>query len=56
MDCVDSSTGEIIISKFDIMKNWDPSYSMETILIGLKDKMASSTNKNKPQPQDGEMY
>jgi ubiquitin-protein ligase len=38
------------------MKNWDYTYSMETILIGLKDKMANSTNKSKPQPAEGDMY
>ena len=56
MDCVDSTTGIVIPNKFDIMDNWDPSYSMETILIGLKDKMANSTNKSKAQPADGEMF
>ena len=56
MDCVDSSSGEIIQSKFDITKNWDPSYSMETVLLGLKDKMQSPANKNKSQPPDGEMF
>ena len=56
LDCVDSSNGELIKSKFDIMNNWDASYSMETILIGLRDKMASSTNKSKPQPAEGDMY
>ena len=56
MDCVESSNGEIILSKFDVMNNWSPTYSMETILISLKDKMASSTNKSKPQPAEGDNY
>ncbi|CAI2380573.1 unnamed protein product [Moneuplotes crassus] len=56
LDCVDSTNGNIIDSKFDIIGNWDSSYSMEAVLIGLKDKMASSTNKSKPQPADGEMF
>ena len=56
MDCVDSSTGDIIISKFDVMNHWDSSYSMEKILSGLKDKMANSTNKSKPQPAEGENF
>ena len=56
LDCVDQSNGELIKSKFDIMDNWDSSYSMETILIGLKNKMASSANKNLQQPAEGDMF
>ena len=56
LDCVDSSTGEILLEKFDIMGNWDPSYSMEAILLGLKDKMTNSNNKSKAQPGEGEMF
>ncbi len=56
MDCVDSSNGDVLASKLDVMDNWDPSYSMESVLIALKDKMSSSTNKSTPQPADGEMF
>ena len=56
LDCVDSTNGVILESKFDIIGNWDLSYSMEHILIGLKHKMANSANKSLAQPADGEMY
>ena len=56
LDCVDQSNGEILISKFDIMKNWNAEHGMENILIGLKDKMANSSNKSLPQPAEGDMY
>eukprot|EP00345_Euplotes_harpa_P016335 CAMPEP_0168345724 /NCGR_PEP_ID=MMETSP0213-20121227/17758_1 /TAXON_ID=151035 /ORGANISM="Euplotes harpa, Strain FSP1.4" /LENGTH=141 /DNA_ID=CAMNT_0008354063 /DNA_START=1 /DNA_END=426 /DNA_ORIENTATION=+ len=56
LDCVNADNGEIIISKFDIIKNWDSSYSMEKILTGLRERMANSTNKSKPQPAEGDMY
>jgi hypothetical protein len=37
-----------------MFKNWDANYTMEKVLIGLKNEMIA--NKKAAQPADGDMY
>lgn len=37
-----------------MFKNWNPAYTMEKVLIGLKNEMVA--NKKLQQPADGDMY
>mmetsp|Transcript_121526 Transcript_121526/g.170984 ORF Transcript_121526/g.170984 Transcript_121526/m.170984 type:complete len:144 (+) Transcript_121526:77-508(+) len=55
MGCV-KSDGSIDLSKYNILKNWQKSYSIETILTGLKNEMASSANRKLNQPSEGSTY
>jgi len=55
LPCV-GSNGKVDPSKFSILKNWQKSYSIETILTGLKNDMASSSNRKLPQPGENEKY
>eukprot|EP00331_Platyophrya_macrostoma_P006749 CAMPEP_0176424832 /NCGR_PEP_ID=MMETSP0127-20121128/11055_1 /TAXON_ID=938130 /ORGANISM="Platyophrya macrostoma, Strain WH" /LENGTH=144 /DNA_ID=CAMNT_0017805931 /DNA_START=28 /DNA_END=462 /DNA_ORIENTATION=+ len=56
MGCVNSTNGTVDTSKFTILKNWNKTYSIETILTNLKNEMASSANKKLVQPKEGECY
>eukprot|EP01016_Furgasonia_blochmanni_P045518 TRINITY_DN6433_c0_g1_i12.p2 TRINITY_DN6433_c0_g1~~TRINITY_DN6433_c0_g1_i12.p2 ORF type:complete len:121 (-),score=13.06 TRINITY_DN6433_c0_g1_i12:676-1038(-) len=56
MDCVNPSTGQVDSTKFSILKNWSKSYTLETILVGLKNEMGSAANKKKSQPGEGETF
>ena len=56
LNCVDQSTGEVLPSKFSILKNWRREYGLETVLIGLKDAMCSSANRKLSQPGEGETF
>jgi len=40
--------------KFDTFKNWNPAYTMEKVLIAIKNEMIK--NKKAPQPADGDMF
>jgi ubiquitin-protein ligase len=37
-----------------MFKNWSPTYTMEKVLIGIKNEMIQ--NKKLAQPADGDMY
>ena len=52
--CVNQSNGVVEPSKFHMFKSWNPDYTMEKVLIGLKNEMIS--NKKAPQPADGDMF
>ena len=54
LPCVNQANGVVEPSKFHMFKNWNPDYTMEKILIGLKNEMIS--NKKAPQPADGDMF
>jgi len=41
------------MNKFTILKNWKPICTLENVLTGLKNEMASGTNKGLKQPPDG---
>ena len=53
LPCVNQSNGKVE-KTFHMFKNWNPEYTMEKILIGLKNEMIS--NKKAPQPADGDMF
>jgi ubiquitin-conjugating enzyme E2 variant len=52
--CVNQNNGMVDPKKFHMFANWNPTYTMEKILIGLKNEMIS--NKKLAQPADGDMY
>ena len=54
LPCVNQSNGKIETSKFGLFANWKTEYSMEKILIGLKNEMI--THKKLAQPADGDMF
>lgn len=51
--CVDQSNGTVT-NNFKMFKPWNSTYTLETLLIGLKNEMIA--NKKSAQPADGEMY
>jgi ubiquitin-conjugating enzyme E2 variant len=56
MNCVDSSTGEIIYAKVPATKNWNRNMGMEQVLISLRAEMASAENRRTRQPQEGSTF
>ena len=54
LPCVNQSNGTVEPSKFSMFKNWNPAYTMEKCLIGIKQEMIN--NKKLPQPADGDMF
>ncbi|ETW52268.1 hypothetical protein PFUGPA_05881 [Plasmodium falciparum Palo Alto/Uganda] len=46
----------VIKNNLHILKNWNRNYTIETILISLRQEMLSSANKRLPQPNEGEVY
>lgn len=55
LPCVDSD-GTVNVAKFETLRNWKRTYSMETILLELRKNMASPANKKLPQPPEGSTY
>jgi len=55
MTCVDPN-GVIDPKNFPILSNWQPRYTIETILSELRREMASPANKKLPQPPEGAAY
>lgn len=51
---VNSSNGTVEPSKFPMFKNWNQEYTMEAILVGLKNEMIA--NRRLGQPADGEFF
>ena len=54
MPCVNQQNGMIEKNKFHMFSNWNPAYTLEKILIGLKNEMVA--NKKLAQPADGDMF
>ncbi len=54
LPCVNQMNGRIETNKFGMFAHWKSEYTMEKILIGLKNEMIA--NKKLPQPADGDMY
>ena len=52
--CVNPNNGKVEPTKFGIFAQWKTEYSMEKLLIGLKNEMIA--HKKLPQPADGETY
>jgi len=53
LPCVDQNNGNIKPG-FHMFANWNNTYTMEKILIGIKNEMIN--NKKSPQPADGDMF
>ena len=51
---VNQQNGRVEPTKFHMFANWKTDYSMEKILIGLKNEMIA--NKKLPQPAEGDMF
>ncbi|KAL4482567.1 hypothetical protein ABPG72_005810 [Tetrahymena utriculariae] len=56
LPCVDQNNGKIDINKFPILKNWVSKYTLENVLVALKNEMNSSANKKLKQPDEGATY
>ncbi|EGR33843.1 ubiquitin-conjugating enzyme family protein, putative [Ichthyophthirius multifiliis] len=54
LPCVNQSNGQIDINKFNILKNWKSNYTLENLLVNLKNEMIS--NKRLQQPPEGSNY
>ena len=54
LPCVNQNNGKVEPSKFNMFSNWKTEYTMEKILIGLKNEMIS--HKKLAQPPEGDMY
>lgn len=54
LPCVNQTNGKVEPSKFYMFVNWKSEYTIEKLLIGLKNEMIA--NKKLAQPADGEMY
>ena len=54
LPCVNQQNGEIITSKFACFAQWKGEYTMEKILIDLKNEMIQ--NRRNPQPSPDETY
>ena len=54
LPCVNQQNGTVEKNKFHMFSNWNPAYTLEKILIGIKNEMIS--NKKLPQPADGDMF
>ena len=54
LPCVNQTNGTIDKTKFHMFANWRADYSLEKILIGLKQEMLN--NKKAAQPADGDMF
>lgn len=52
--CVNQGNGNVEPHKFHMFANWRPEYTMEKILIGIKNEMIN--NKKLAQPADGDMF
>lgn len=54
LPCVNQTNGTVEKTKFHMFSNWNSGYTLEKILIGLKNEM--SVNKKLAQPPDGDMF
>ncbi|TIC32161.1 UBC-like protein [Wallemia mellicola] len=53
---VNSANGEIDINKFNTIKQWKDSYTIEKVLLDLRKEMAAPDNRKLPQPKEGEYF
>jgi ubiquitin-conjugating enzyme E2 variant len=54
LPCVNQNNGSIEVSKFPMFTQWKQEYTMEKILVALKNEMIN--NKKLAQPADGSMF
>ncbi len=56
MHCVDQTNGRVETSKLEILRSWRHECNIESVLLGLKQEMASHVNRKLPQPPEGSTY
>ena len=56
LPCVNQTTGVVEPHKFHLFKNWNPTYTFETILVNLKKEMTLKGNKDLPQPDESATF
>ncbi|SCU88454.1 LAMI_0D10154g1_1 [Lachancea mirantina] len=56
LPCVDQESGKVNAEKFQTLRNWKRSYTMETLLLDLRKEMAHPSNKKLPQPAEGSNF
>jgi ubiquitin-conjugating enzyme E2 variant len=54
LPCVNQSNGRVEPSKFSLFSNWKSDYTMEKVLIAIKNEMIA--NKKLPQPPEGDTF
>ncbi|SCU99123.1 LANO_0F00870g1_1 [Lachancea nothofagi CBS 11611] len=53
LPCVNQTTGKVEEDRFETVRSWKRSYTMETLLLDLRKEMALPANKKLPQPTEG---
>jgi len=53
---VDQRTGQVDLSRLARVAQWNRDYTMEKILVALREHMAHPSNKKLPQPPEGTTY
>lgn len=48
--------GNVMPSRFEVLRTWKREYSMEKILMELRREMANASNRKLSQPQEGTLY
>ncbi|KAJ1646377.1 E2 ubiquitin-conjugating protein mms2 [Coemansia erecta] len=56
MNGVDPHTGVVNPEAVAVLREWKPSYTLMTLLKGLRSEMASPHNKKLAQPAEGSMF
>lgn len=51
LGCVNQRTGAV--EGFRTLTNWNPTFTLETVLLELRKEMATPANKRLPQPPEG---
>lgn len=50
------TSSQVIKSSFPLLRQWQRSYTIDTLLNALRQEMASHANRRLPQPPEGDMY
>ena len=53
---INQSTGHIIEKDLPVFYNWNPNFTMETVLSALRQELASPVNKKLAQPPEGSTF
>lgn len=56
MPCVNQSTGEVMPSHLDHLKNWKKDNTLESLLKAIRKEMETSTFRNLKQPAEGTTF
>lgn len=53
MTCVDAQSGRVDPRRLPALASWNRTYGIETVLVAIRNEMASPTNRRLPQPPEG---